>query len=222
MHAFYPKFPNQPFTGKLPSMIDAGTSDTLYSSGTAPYYEKRWNMAHGRHLAGSDDVVQDEASIPAWASNELDYYAEMDDVQGNGVFDVPGSHPNIYPDAGILASRFDIPGYVAREKMYSPSEVVDATNGNRVIYVNGGAVAMDTPAQVAFMRDRAAMKRPVSPIALAMQTQRMPSKQTWNERQNPLPIGQTTSEPMGLVGMLAASAAIGLAVGAIYAATKKK
>ena len=73
--------------------------------------------------------------------NELDLLAAADDVQGNGVFDPNGTHGNIHPDAGVFQDKQGIPGYLARERFYAPSEVIDVTSGQPVNYVPGGAVA---------------------------------------------------------------------------------
>jgi hypothetical protein len=150
--ANYPNYPSQPFTGSLPGMIAVGPPDLRYSSSTSPYYAARIDRQYGRRLAGSDtEEVQDEVADSSVAANELAYYQEMDDVQGSGIFDAPGTEPNIYPDAGVLADRHSVPGYLARERMFEESEVIDSTTGRPVIYVNGGAVAMDSAAQVAFI-----------------------------------------------------------------------
>jgi len=147
----YPHYPPQPYTGDLPSMVEVGPSDARYSSNLAPHYEAPFDRRYGRRLAGLGIDVSDESTDPGWAKNELEIYAEMDDVQGNGVFDPPGTHPNIHPDAGIMAARYSLPGYHAREVPFSKTEVVDATTGRRVIAVPSGAVSLDSAAQIAFI-----------------------------------------------------------------------
>ena len=147
----YPNYPSQPYTGDLPSMVEVGPSDTRYTSNLAPHYEAPFDRRYGRRLAGLGIDVSDESADPGWAKNELEVYAEMDDVQGNGVFDPPGTHPNIHPDAGIMAARYSLPGYHAREVPFSKTEVVDATTGRRVIAVPSGAVSLDSAAQIAYI-----------------------------------------------------------------------
>ncbi len=148
----YPRYPAQPYTGDLPSMVAVGPSDTRYTSNLAPHYEAPFDRRYGRRLAGLGSAeVQDESADPGWASNELELLAEMDDVQNNGVFDPPGTHPNIHPDAGVFAARYSLPGYHAREIPFSKTEVLDATTGRRVIAVPSGAVSLDSAAQIAYI-----------------------------------------------------------------------
>lgn len=217
----YPTYPSQPYTGDVPTMVAVGPPDAAFSSGTAPYWAAKIDRLYGRHLAGADDVkVQDEQSIPAWATNELNYLAEMDDVQGNGVFDPPGTHSNIHPDAGIFSARFDIPGYLARERLYAESEVVDSTTGRPVVYVNSGAVAMDSAAQIAFIENNA--YRQPEPLMSPLREGRMRARETWNVRQNPVPIGAIGDQAASAAKALAVAGVIGLAIGAAYAAMKKR
>lgn len=216
----YPSYPTQPFTGNLPSMWSNvnRASDLTYTSSTAPHYQSKIDAAHGRRLAGLGAEVQDEAVEHGWAANELNVMAEMDDVQNDGIFDPPGTRPNIYPDAGILAARFDLPGYLARERMYAKSEVVDVTTGRPVIYVNGGAVSMDSAAQIAFIER--GMYGPSQPVIGAARARGMPSVSTVNVRQNPEPIRGMGQEapPAGMSAwqVLALTGAVGLGLGALY------
>lgn len=162
-------------------------SDLRYTSGTAPYYEQRIMAAHGRLLAGLGEV-QDEAAQPGYALNELNLLAEQDDVQANGIFDPPGDPnvPNIYPDGGVLAARYSLPGYLARERMFAPSEVRDVTTGRPIIPVPASAVPFDTNAQVAFIeRNMYGQPRPVVEASTAHPTA---FESTVNVRQNPVPI----------------------------------
>lgn len=75
--------------------------------------------------------------------NELAALAEEDDVQGNGIFDPAGSQPNLHPDEGVFGDRKSIPGYMAREQMFAPSEVLDVNTGKPVMYVPGNAFMLD-------------------------------------------------------------------------------
>lgn len=147
----YPLYPSQPYTGNLPSMQEVGPPDTRYTSLTAPHYAAPFDRRYGRRLAGTDFDVSDESTDDGWALNELNLLADMDDVQGNGVFDPPGTHPNIHPDAGIMAARYSLPGYHAREVPFSKTEVVDATTGRPVVAVPSGAVSLDSAAQIAYI-----------------------------------------------------------------------
>ncbi len=147
----YPMYPSQPYTGDLPSMVAVGPSDLRYTSNLAPGQAVPFDRRYGRRLAGTDTDVSDESADPGWASNELELLAEMDDIQSNGVFDPPGTHPNVHPDAGVFAARYSLPGYHAREVPFSKTEVVDATTGRRVVAVPSGAVSLDSAAQIAFI-----------------------------------------------------------------------
>ena len=182
----YPTYPSQPFTGNPPSMwSDVNrASDTRYSSSTAPFYQARIDKAHGRHLAGSDEEVQDEDANEGYALNELRLMAEMDDVQGNGVFDNPEvTPPNIHPDAGIFQARFSLPGYSARERMFMPSEVRDVTTGSPIIPVPNSPVAFDTNEQVAYIER--GLHQPFGPVVSETSRGDMPYESIVNVVQNP-------------------------------------
>lgn len=228
----YPVSPSTPFTGQLPSMAAMGPPDLRASSGTSPHNQRVMEQAHGRRIAGIGEVM-DEKSEPAWATNELDYYAEMDDVQGSGVFDAPGTEPNNYPDAGILADRFSKPGYLARERMYAESEVRDVTTGRPVVYVNGGAVAMDSAAQIAFI-ERDLYAPPVPVLDQADHTY-IPEESTAWERIHPVPISTSglgleasppapAPQPSGWSAgkTLAVIGVVAFAGGALYAVFRPK
>lgn len=182
----FPVYPTQPFTGQPPSMwSDVNrASDTRYSSSTAPYYQAKIDAAHGRHLAGSDEDVQDEQSNSGYALNELRLMAEMDDIQGNGVFDNPEvTEPNIHPDAGIFQVRFSLPGYLARERMFAPSEVRDVTTGRPIIPVPNSPVAFDTNEQVAYIER--GLHQPFGPVVSETSRGDMPYESIVNVVQNP-------------------------------------
>jgi len=208
----YPIYPTQPYSGDLPSMQEVGPPDTRYSSGTSPYYQQRLDARHGRSLAGE---MQEEAPSPATASGELQHYAEMDDTQGSGIFDAPGSVPNIHPDAGIFATHFALPGYHARELPFSDTEIIDVTTGRPIRAVPSGAVAMDSAAEIAFL-EQGAYAAP-EPVLRAEDEYPMGTRSITNVFQNPEPIGQTPSATWSGVKVLAAGAAIGLALGGILA-----
>jgi hypothetical protein len=113
-----------------------------------------YRSAYGRHLAGlgqaGESIVKSDKvnaeGIPVYP-NELDALSEADDVDGNGVFDANLTHGNVHADYGVFQDHQSLPGYVAREQFYAPSEVTDITTGKPVNYVPGGAVAFQ-PGQV--------------------------------------------------------------------------
>jgi hypothetical protein len=234
----YPNYPSQPRSGDLPTMEQVGPSDLRYSSGTGPRYSGMIDQRYGRNLAGSDIEVQDEKIEQAYAINELNLMGEMDDTQGNGMFDPPGTRGNIHPDAGVFTARYSLPGYLARERMYAESEVRDVTTGRPVVYVNGGAVAMDDTAQIAFL-ERGAYAPPKA-LLDDIDVSDMGFRSIANVVQNPARIppatksgqypgsmtgygayGAEVSQPMTPIKMLAITGLVGLAAGALYAVMKK-
>lgn len=226
----YPVFETQPNCGPLPNMWQMGPSDTRPSSGPSPYYKGRIAMQYGRHLAGlgnTESPLSEKSDMgePAFASNELEFLAEMDDVQGNGIFDPPGSHPNIHPDAGMFAMRGNLPGYAVREKPFGFSEVRDVTTGRPIRVVPGGAVAMDSAAQIAFV-EQGAYAAP-QPIIDAPQAGRAGFKPIWNVVQNPIAIGAdappatTTTTETPISSTLLKFLAVGVVAGVGIAIWKK-
>lgn len=154
----YPIYPSTIVNGNLPTMAEMGPPDLRPTSSTAGRYQGRLDKMFGRNLAGLSGagLIDDSKNVgedrePAYALNELKVMAELDDTDGAGIFDAPGTTPNNYPDAGVFANNWAWPGYLARERMYSPSEVVDSTTGRRIIPVNGGQVSFDSAAQIAFI-----------------------------------------------------------------------
>jgi hypothetical protein len=226
----YPIYPSQPFTGDLPSMVDVGPSDTRYSSGTAPRYEAPFDRRYGRRLAGTDIDVEDESATPGTALNELNLLAEMDDIQDNGIFDPPGNHPNIHPDAGVFAARYSLPGYHAREIPFSKTEVRDATTGRQVVAVPSGAVSLDSAAQIAFI-EQGLYKTPQS-VMDWQSASPMPDVSIANWMQNPQSIAgfgdAATTTAVASTGMsptaklMLTTAVVGASAGVLYALFSKK
>jgi hypothetical protein len=151
----YPTHMTQPYDGS-PFPYDQGPPDALPSQHN-PYYDL-YATTRGRFLGslGGDGAMTDvERPVPPKSlpsadgpdrrdyPNELNTLAELDDVQANGIFDAPGTHGNIHPDAGIFADRESLPGYLAREKFFQPSEVRDITNGEPVMFVPGNGFMVD-------------------------------------------------------------------------------
>jgi hypothetical protein len=213
----YPRYPSQPNRGTLPSMNQMGPSDASPGgrSAAAPDYRNALLLQTGRQLGSTAEVVQDEAPEPGYAWNELKVLAEADDVQGDGIFDAPGAHPNIYPDAGVLAARFGIPGYLARERMFEKSEVVDATTGRPTVHVNAGAVSMDSIAQIAYLERN--KYGPMQPVVRAGGSHGTGARSITNVRVNAEPIKGLGETGLGTVGWLAVLGVVGLAAGAAYA-----
>jgi len=200
----YPLYPSQPNAGNLPCMKAMGPPDLRPSSSTAPYFKRKINAAHGRNLAGLGSTSMDME--PAYAYNELKVLDEMDDVQGNGIFDPYGAQKNIHPGAGVFATNYNLPGYQARERPYGFSEERDVTTGRPIRVVPGGAVANDSAAQIAFL-EKGLYPRPSPMLSLAKD--RTPFVQTADVMQNPVPVGntETTRNKLspGIIALLGAS-----------------
>lgn len=158
----------QPNGGNLPSIAEMGPVDMLPGQHN-PYFDV-YQLSHGRYLGS---LGQEESPTPPQAPsadagvapeqymtsvkramldypNELDSLTADDDVQGNGIFDASGTHGNINPDEGIFADRESLPGYVARERFFQPSEVLDVNTGKPVMFVPGNGFMVDprTPWQL--------------------------------------------------------------------------
>lgn len=184
----YPSYPKQPFTGNLLTGKQGGPPDARITSGTAAYYQGKLDAQFRRQLAGDNDVSATDPSSPdnAWAVNELARLREADDVQGDGIFDAPGTHPNIYPDAGVFAARYSLPGYHVREVPFKYSEVRDATTGRPIIPVPNGAVSLDTPVKLAQLEKNA--YAPAQPVIWSNRGGRVRDESIVNWAQNPEPV----------------------------------
>ena len=150
----YPFYPGERVPwGKLPSASEMGPPDlrpwgmnpATSATDTRPMFLAGFG---GNDMFSSDNADPHHKDYP----NELDILAAADDVVGNGVFDPNGSHGNVHPDYGLFADHQNLPGYVDRERFYAPSEVRDLTAPNgQVMYVPGGAVAIDEAQRNAFL-----------------------------------------------------------------------
>ncbi len=226
----YPFYQSQPYSGTPLTGKQGGPPDARYTSLTAPEYQAHIDRRYGRTLAG-DNQVQDATQSPdnAWAVNELAALRELDDVQGDGIFDPPGTHPNIYPDAGVLAARYALPGYHVREVPFKFSEVRDATTGRPIIPVPNGAVSIDTPAKISQLErfqydppqpvvwsNRGGMVRGQSTVNVAQNPEAVRGIGRWLGEDAPVPPvpSDTGKTIMAVVGL-------GLAAGALYALLTK-
>jgi len=224
----YPSYPRQPFTGNLLTGKQGGPHDARFTSLTAPAYQSAIDQRYGRQLAG-DDNVQDQTQSPdnAFAVNELAILRELDDVQGDGIFDPPGTHPNIYADAGVFAGRASLPGYHVREIPFKYSEVRDATTGRPIIPVPNGAVSLDTPAKMAQLEKY--QYAPPQPVVWSNRGGVVRDESIVNWAQNPEPVQGIGRWGIGADAPPVAPSAgktaltvlgLGLAAGALYALLK--
>jgi len=224
----YPNYPSQPYSGNLLTMKEMGPPDMLPTSLTASYYQAPIDRRYGRALAGSSVEVQDETAAEnnAYDTDNLERLRELDDVQGDGIFDPPGTHPNIYPDAGVFAARYSLPGYHVREIPFKYSEVRDATTGRPIVPVPNGAVSLDTPAKIAQLERH--LYAPPQPVVWSNRGGRVRSENIADWVQNPEPVlsgfgrlgteappaSDTKKTAMAVIGL-------GLAAGALYALLSK-
>lgn len=224
----YPHYAPQPFTGNLFTGREGGPPDARITSGTAPYYQGKIDARFGRALAGDDNVSQSPDN--AWAVNELEQLRELDDVQGDGIFDPPGTHPNIYPDAGVLAARYSLPGYHVREVPFMHSEVRDATTGRPIIPVPNGAVSLDTPAKLAQIERN--QYAPAQPIVWSNRAGQVSPESIVNVAVNQEPVkgigrwsgfGDESAPPVTANDgkLLMSVLGLGLGAGVLYALLKK-
>ena len=229
----YPVYESQPiFGGSLPTIDEIGPPD-VRPSGNNPYYDM-YRGAHGRNFSGLGvtSMLSADRGIQDYP-NELNMLAEMDDVQGNGVFDPHGSHGNIHPDEGVFADHENIPGYLVRDEYYAPSQVIDGTTGEPVMYVPGGAVAIDQ-SQLETYRDRQLLWE-IPPGMSAEHRESPPDGDTWIPDEYSWPISgigvdppPPGSDPASLpegkskVPVVASFAIIGLAFGVFVATLMKK
>lgn len=134
----YPKHSNQPWPGYVPS--DSLNPDGGLLGQINPRDRERLMMEHGRNLAGlgrtegwGGDSEYDERSASALEKD--------DDVVGSGVFDMPGHKNTVHATLGVFADHPNLPGYIARELPFRPSEEVESVpSGAQVITVPGGGM----------------------------------------------------------------------------------
>lgn len=228
----YPSYSPTPYAGgQLLTGRQGGPPDARITSGTAPYYAGPLRAQFARQLAGlaGEDNTVTHSPDNAFAVNELATMREADDVQGDGIFDPPGTHPNIYADAGVFASRYSLPGYHVREIPFKYSEVRDATTGRPIIPVPNGAVALDTPVKLAQLERNA--YAPAQPVIWSNRGGHVRDESIVNWAQNPEPvkgigmwgIGEEPAPPLpSNTKTIATVIGVGLAVGALYALLKNK
>lgn len=228
MDSPYPVYPSTPVTGNLPSMEEMGPPDMLPSAHNT-YYDV-YASTHGRRLAGIGETQMRSAEpgeryrtldeeMLRYSPEQKDYPDELnqlallDDVNGNGIFDPAGTHGNVHPDAGIFADSWDLPGYLARERFFRPSEVIDVNTGKPVVYVPGGAVSTGpyTDSSLALLE----LYEPGMPDTGGGRVQAVSTVEP-DEGAFRVPLGQDDArEPASRSNMFLMAAVAGLAAGAV-------
>lgn len=218
----YPVYQETPlFGGSLPTIDEIGPPDVRPSALNPSYsvYRGAW----GRNLAGlgADDMrsLTAEPHIKDYA-NELNLLAAADDVQGNGLFDPPGSPGNIHADYGVFVDHESLPGYVVRDQFYRPSQVIDGTTGEPVMYVPSGAVAIDETQLATFQQLNELYEvppgvAPFNPGHPEVESEVVPTEYAW-----PISGLGASDGSSRKFGIIAGCAILGAAVG-IFAATVK-
>ena len=132
---------DDPLAGESDDDAIAAATQDLLPGQHNPYYDV-YNMSRGRYLGGLGQTPVQPSQVPPSSDagvspadyqsqvqramkdypNELDSLSAEDDVQGNGIFDANDTHGNIHPDDGVFSDRESLPGYVARERWFQPSE----------------------------------------------------------------------------------------------------
>ena len=208
----YPSYPSTRITGCLPP-APINTENTRPWARN-PFYTQ-YAGARGRQLSGVD---MDHAEPTRDYANELDTLQVADDVVGNGVFDPAGSAGNVHRDAGVFADHQGLPGYLARERFYQESEVLDVTTGLPVVYVPGGAVPVDE-AQVRALQMRRLWELPPTTAArgnrLGFEPTVIPREASW-------PLGAVEEGSASLTKMFIVSSVAGLSLGMLLALALKK
>lgn len=216
----FPIYTRTPFTGELPTPSQIGPVDVRPSK-LNPSLDV-YRAAYGAPIAGLGEIMNTPAAegIKDYA-NELDSLQIEDDVESNGVFDPFGTHGNLHADSGVFADRQSIPGYLARERFYAPSEVIDATSdGGHVMYVPGGAVAIDEAQRQAYdnrlLWELPRTINPLAPFPVEFDSSVIP-------REPALPVGAMEAIDRGdKIKVFAGAAVAGLVLGGLIAYLIKK
>ncbi len=101
---------------------------------------------YGRYLSGVDmpprRTTEGEPLYDIDGTDELNALENLDDVMGSGIFDGQDRGPTANTDAGVFASNYSLPGYLAREVPFQVSqELVSLPSGAASVYVPGGGMA---------------------------------------------------------------------------------
>lgn len=107
-----------------------------------PEAEQRFRSQNGDYLNGVDDMMRDTSIVENAEHQEVYDAEEQDDVLGSGIFDPSRRPGTANTNMGVLASRYSLPGYIAREVPFTTSQdVTDLTDNASVVSVPGGGMA---------------------------------------------------------------------------------
>jgi hypothetical protein len=103
-------------------------------------YTRDSAMPYGRQLRGLDGILDakpnDAYYQDSWSGSDQAKInaSHADDTVGNGIFDGLAAPPVQHAGNGVFEARYSEPGYLYRERLGRPSEVLDQTTGNPIIY----------------------------------------------------------------------------------------
>jgi len=111
-----------------------------------PVYRRRLENEHGRYLSGFGETMTQPRpkELVAERAEHAEVYdlEDQDDVLGSGIFDPPRRPPTANANTGVLASRYSLPGYHAREIPFTVnSEITDITDDASVVGIPSGGMA---------------------------------------------------------------------------------
>jgi hypothetical protein len=108
----------------------------MFPSSINPSYVRMRAMPYGRQLRGLGELPDTQQWGDSWSGDDesVRKAQQEDDVVGNGIFDGPGAPPTGNAGAGVFEHHFALPGYLYREQPTQPSEIIDTTTGQPVIY----------------------------------------------------------------------------------------
>jgi len=134
---------NQPYPDPFwPDFIEANLR--IIGSDT-PHNVERYQMAHGRHLAGLGNIGADggvqASDEPDWSDRATRELEGDDDVVGSGIFDEAGSPATVNRRLGVFADDPSIPGFIARNPPFTVNHEVKDVNGAQVVEVPAGGMS---------------------------------------------------------------------------------
>jgi hypothetical protein len=100
------------------------------------YYQRKLAMPYGRPLRGLGAVPQSPYTQDTWAGGDptVDDANEADDSVGNGIFDGVESPAIQNSGAGVFESKYAEPGWLYRENLSQPGDIVDANTGAGIMF----------------------------------------------------------------------------------------
>lgn len=110
------------------------------------YYERTMIRPYGRQLRGLGGEPADPNRSDSWAGDDdaLRQGNDDDDAVGNGIFDGDGAAPVQHANAGIFQAHYAEPGFLYRERLTRPGQVVSTVTNRPMVFVPaGGGDAQD-------------------------------------------------------------------------------